>query len=807
MGDLKYAVRRLLQYPGFAVVVIATLAVGIGATTAIFSLVQAVLLRPLPYPEPERLVTTFHFYPSLNNLEAGFAVPTYRDLGQRTHLFEYYAVLSGNGMTLTGKGEAQRLDAVQATADYFRVLGVEAAQGRTFAPGEDQLGHDHVAVLSHAFWSRNFGADRGVVGRTLQLNGEPYTVVGVMPETFRDARSRSVDVWTPLAFQPEMFADSRRTNEFLGMFGRLRRGVSVDQASRDMMAFAESLKHDFKDSYPPNWSIHTRALAEQGRKTVRPALLVLLGAVAAVLLIACANLANLLLARATGRTRELAVRTAIGATRGRLIAQLLTESVALSVVGGVLGVALAYWLVRGLVAWNPSNLPWLADVSLDTTVLLFALLLAVVTGLVFGALPAVYASKADLNTGLREGGRSGADSVRGQFARRLLVVCELALALALLVGAGLLIRSFDRLVQVSPGFVSDHLLTFVVSPPKAKYPKDEDLVRFYDEVVTRMAAVGGVESLGATDTLPFSGDWSTTSFTVEGYQPPKGQPSPWGDVRAVTPGYHATMHIRLLRGRLLTDADRTGSRQVTVVDDETVRRYWPNSDPIGKRITFDDTAKPPVKWIEVVGVVAHTAHEGLDAERRVQLYFAQAQFPSRNMWMVTRAAGDPMALTPDLRRALAAVDRDVPLYQVRTMDDLMETAVGQRRLAMVLLGGFASIALLLAALGIFGVMSYDVTRRTQELGLRMALGADRRSVLTMIVANGLRLVAAGLAIGLVLAFAGGRLIESQLFGITTSDPSTFVGVALVLAAVAAVAILVPAMRATRVDPMEALRYE
>ena len=538
---------------------------------------------------------------------------------------------------------------------------------------------------------------------------------------------------------------------------------------------------------------------------MRPALLVLLGAVGAVLLIACANLANLLLARATGRTRELAVRTAIGATRGRLITQLLTESVALSLVGGALGVALAFGLVQGLVAWNPSNLPWLADVRLDATVLIFAFALAVLTGFVFGALPALYASKADLHTGLREGGRSGADSPRGQFARRVLVVGELALALALLVGAGLLIRSFDRLVQVSPGFVPDHLLTFIVSVPSAKYAKDEDVTRFYDEALTRMAAVGGVQAVGATDTLPFSGDWSTTSFAVEGYQPPKGQPSPWGDVRGISAGYHPAMGIRLLRGRFISEADRADSRQVVVVDDETVRRYWPNSDPVGKRITFDDATKPPVKWIEVVGVVAHTAHEGLDAERRTQMYFSRAQFPSRNMCIAARTTRDPMSLTPDLRRALASVDRDVPLYQVKTMEELMETAVGQRRLAMVLLAAFAGTALLLAALGIFGVISYDVTRRTQELGLRMALGADRRSVLQMIAWSGLRLVAVGLAIGLALAIAGGRLIESQLFGITTTDPSTYAGVALVLAAVAIVAILVPAMRATRVDPMEALR--
>jgi predicted permease len=806
-ADLRYAVRRLLHNPGFAIVVVATLALGIGVTTAIFSIVQAVLLRPLPYADPDRLVTTFHFYPSLNNLEAGYAVPTYRDLGERTHLFDTYAVMTGGDVTLTDRGQPERLKGVRATADYFRLFGVAPLVGRTFARSEDQPGRDKVVVLSHGLWTRRFGGSRNIIGQRLTLNGEPCEIIGVMPASFREVFARQTEVWTPLAFTPDQFAEDRRTNEFLTMIGRLRAGVTLEQASRDISTFAAQLKRDHRDSYPPEWTIHARALAEQGRKDLRPALLVLLGAVGTVLLIACANLANLLLARATGRTRELAVRTAIGATRGRLVVQLLSESLVLSIVGGLLGVALAFWIIFGLTAWNPSNLPWIADVRLDTPVLLFAIVVSVATGIIFGTLPALYASKTDLHTGLREGGRTGADGPRGQFARRALVVGELALALTLLVAAGLLIRSFDRLLQVDPGFSPDRVVTFLVSLPEAKYPKEPNQTAFWDALLPKLQAVPGVEAVGASSTLPFSGNWSTGSLNVEGYQPPKGQPGPWGDIRIVSPGYHSAMRIRLLKGRFLTDADRDGAQQVAVVDDEMVRRYWRNQDPIGKRLTFDETTTPQVKWIQVVGVVEHTAHEGLDADRRIQLYLPYRQMPLNNLSFAVRASGDPLALVNGLRRAILSIDPDVPLFNVRTMESMMESAVGQRRLSTVLLTVFATIALLLAALGIYGVISFDVTRRTQEMGLRMALGAQRGNVLSLVMSQGMRLVLIGLVLGLGGAVAAARLIESQLFGIHATDPMTYLAVAGLLATVAVLATLVPALRATHVDPMESLRYE
>ncbi len=804
--DVRYALRRLLHNPAFAAIVVATLALGIGANTAIFSVVNAVLLRPLPYPAADRLVTVFHFYPSLHDLEAGFAVPTYRDIGERTRVFDSYAVASTWGANLTGRAEPERLASLRATAGYFRVLGVSAHLGRTFVPGEDQAGRDHVVVISDGLWRRLFGGRSDVLGSTLQLNGEPYQVIGVMPPSFHDFYMRLTDVWAPLAFKPEQFADDKRTNEFLRMTARLKAGVSVEQGTRDMAALGDQLKKDYPTQYPPDWTLKTRPLAEEGRQGIRPALLVLLGAVALVLLIACANIANLLLARAAARARELAIRTALGATRGTLVVQMLAESVVLSVAGGALGLLLAYGAIRALVALNPSNIPRVEEIRIDTPVLLFTTIISLFTGLAFGILPSLHASRANVQAGLREGGRSNVGD-SGAIVRRGLVVSEIALALVLLVSAGLLIRSFSRLQQVDPGFDPRNLVTLNIALPPAKYETPAQQSAFWDAALPKLASVPGVTGVAATSTMPFSGNGSTGSFTVENYQPPRGQPGPWGDIRVVNPQFHRAMRIRLLRGRYFANEDREGSRAVAIVDDEMVRRYWPNTDPIGKRVTFDDNPSAKSDWLEVVGVVEHAAHEGLDAERRVQLYLPYRQRPLPFFAVAVRTAGDPMQSVNALRNALHAVDRDQPLSMVRTMDELMGDAVAQRRLSTTLLTVFAGIALLLAAIGIYGVMSFDVTRRTQEMGLRMALGAAQASVLSLVVGQGMRLALAGLAIGLVAAIAAGRLIEHQLFGIRMTDPGTYVGVALLLGLVALAATLIPAIRATRVDPIEALRYE
>jgi putative ABC transport system permease protein len=803
---MRYALRRLVHQPGFSLVVILTLALGIGANTAIFSLVNAVLLRPLPYDHPERLVTLDHYYPDLNNLEAGFAVPSYKEITERTHIFDAFAVARRWNTNLTGVGEPEKLNGSFATAGFFKVLGISPMLGRTFLSGEDSAGREHVVVLGYGLWERRFSSDRGIVGKKVVLGGEPYEVVGVMPKGFYSLFNRRTELWAPLVFKPEQFGDNARTNENLVSAGRLRAGIPVDQARREVTAFAEGLKRDHPSSYDRTWTIETRSFDEFMTARLRPALLILLGAVGFVLLIGCANIANLLLARSESRTREMAVRAAIGATRRDLIRQLLTESVLLSIAGAAAGLVVAVAAIQALLALAPVDQIPQAGVAIDGTVLLFTLGVALGTGLIFGFAPAVHASRTDLQHSLKDGARTAGDQ-GGRWLRRGLVVAEMALALTLLVGAGLLIRSFARLQGVSPGFDPSHLATMNVTLPDSKYKDDAALINFFAAARPKIAALPGVISMGATSNIPFGGNWATGSFSVEGYQPPKGQPGPWGDLRLVTPGYLETLKVRLLKGRLPDDTDRADARQVVVVDEEAQRRFWPNVDPVGKRITFGDTSKPDVKWATVVGVVEHTAHEGLDAEHRVQLYFPYPQFTQRQMTLAVRTAGDPASIVTAVRNAIREVDPDQPISDVATMDTLMDRAVGQRRLSMTLLATFAVLAMVLAALGIYGVMAFDVTRRSREIGVRMALGAARGDVLGLVLRQGLTMAVVGVVLGLLGAAALTRVLQAQLFGIARTDPITFASVAVGLLAVATVATLIPALRATRVNPVQALRYE
>jgi putative ABC transport system permease protein len=811
LQDIRYSLRRLAKSPGFTLVVVLTLALGIGANTAIFSAVNAVLLRPLAYADPGRLVTIEHFYPSLGGLKAPVSVPGFRDYQALGRTFESMAVENRWAANLTGQGEPVRVPGARVTGRFFGTLGVPAQLGRGLQPGEDSAGREHVVVLSHGLWQRLFGGDRGIVGRALSLNGESYQVVGVMPEGFRDFFNRNIDLWAPLVFDPGQLGDDNRTNEFLNLIARVRPGVPEEQAAAEMRSLAQQLKQRYPDSYASDWSLVTTPLAQRSVGDVRPALLVLLGAVGFVLLIACANVANLLLARAAARSKEIAVRTALGASRDRLVRQLLTESLLLALAGGALGLLLAYWGVRSVVALNPGELPRADEIGIDAPVMAFTLFVSLVTGLLFGLAPAMHASAADLHGMLKEGGRGSAGDRGGQGLRRTLVVAEVALALTLLTGAGLLVKSFARLQGVDPGFDPGHLMTFNLSLPATRYPADSQQTAFFDQVLPAIAAVPGVRAAGATSVMPFSGSWSTASFEVEGYQPPPKTQGPWGDVRIVTPGFFETLRVPLRKGRFLGEEDRAGARRVAVVDEELVRRYWPNQDPLGKRVTFgppagatDTTTR---EWIEVVGVVGHTKHEGLDAEDRVQLYMPYRQQPLPTLTVAVRTSGDPNTYVTQLRRAVQSVDPDQPIANARTMEELIAQSVGQRRLSMLLLSLFSGIAFVLASVGIYGLMSYSVAQRSRELGVRIALGAARSDVLRLVLRQGMSLALMGIVIGVGAAFALTRLIESQLYGVRATDPATFVGVAALLGVTALAANLVPALRATRVDPAVVLREE
>jgi len=803
LQELRFAARSLARNPGFTAVAVLTLALGIGANTAIFSVVNAVLLRPLPVSEPGRLVTVFHFYPSLGNLEAGMAVPTFLEMGERARSFSGVATRTGWGANAAaeGAGEPERLNGGLVTGAYFSTLGVPAALGRALLPADAEGTGQKVVVLSGALWRRRYASDPGVVGRTLRLNGEAYQVVGVMPAGFRDLFDPRAELWAPLTFEPAQ--RTARTSEFMSLVARLRPGVTPDQAEREMAAFAGRLKADHPGEYPPDWSLRTRGIPEQLTGDLRPALLVLLGAVGFVLLIACANVANLLLARAAARQREVAVRAALGAGRGVLVRQLLAESVLLSLIGGVGAVVLAWLGIRALRALQPDSLPGMDAISIDGPVLLYTLAVALATGILFGLAPALRASRADLQSTLRQGGRGSSDG-GGRAMRRALIVTEFALALMLLVGAGLLLRSFARLTNVDPGFDPENVLTAEVFLPTAQYTSDTARIAFMEQLTTAISAVPGVRAVGATTGIPFGGGW-TQGFDVEGFQPGPNQPGPWGEHRVVTPGYREAMGIPLLRGRFFTDADRLGARPVVVVDRDLAERYWPGADPVGKRVGF--APGDSTRWMEVVGVVEHTGAAGVDAERRVQIYRPYLQSGLEFSVLAIRATGDPERLTGAVRAAVRSVDPALPLSKVRTMEARLADAVGPRRFSMLLLSVFAGIALLLASVGIYGVISFDVTRRTQELGVRMALGAERGGVLRLVLTQGLRPALLGVAIGIVGAVLLTRFLASQLYGIGATDPATFGVVVVLLLGIAALATLLPARRATRVDPIIALRAE
>jgi putative ABC transport system permease protein len=695
------------------------------------------------------------------------------------------------------------------TYNLFTVLGAEVVKGRTFTPEEGQAGNNKVVVISDAFWRRRF-PDTDVVGKTLMLNGEPYTVVGRMSPTMqfgREFTGQTPDLWSPIVFTPQQLdPNTSLTSEFLGVVARLKPEVNREQAQAEL----DSIAADLRNQYMPgadasNWGLLLTPFDEFVVGKIRTPLLILLGAVAFVLLISCANVANLMLARAAARQKEIAVRTALGASRWRVVRQLLTESVLLSVAGGAVGLLLAMWGVDLLLKLNENKIPRATEVGLDARVLLFTLSVSVLTGIVFGLAPAFQTSGANLHETLKEGGRSGQLGVR-RGMRNVLVVVEMAFAVVLLVGAGLLIRSFVELQRVNPGFQPAGVLAMQVSLPASKYKEGTQRTAFDRQMLEEVRGLAGVKSAATITTLPMSGFNQSGSFRIEGRQVAPNENSPHGDRWMASDDYFQTMNIPLVKGRYFDARDTADAPGVAIVSEALARKYWPDEDPVGKRITFEGGQQP--RWREVVGVVGHVRNEGLEGESRGQYYIPYAQRPTgSDLFLVVRADGDPAALAPMVRGRIASVDKDLPVYKVTTMEKLVSDSLAQRRFSMFLFGVFAALALALAIVGLYGVMSYAVAQRTHEIGLRMALGAQGRDVLRMVVGQGMALVAVGLGLGLAGAFLLTRLMESLLYGVSAADPLTYAGIALLLAAVALLASYIPARRATKVDPMIALRYE
>jgi putative ABC transport system permease protein len=809
--ELRYAARALLKHPGFSLIAITTLALGIGANTAIFSVVNATLLRPLPFRDPERVVMVWGFLPKLAqttdklpNSSANFI-----NLRDQNKSFENLAAFRSWSWQLTGGAEPELLRGARVSADFFQAVGAGPILGRVFTPEEDMPNRAPVAIISHALWQRQFGGDRNVVGKTIMLTGQSAMVLGVMPEGFQFPGGANMipglqfalqnDVWMPLALTD--WERQQHGNLNLAVIGRLKPGVSPAEGENELRALQQSLPLG-KIGY----TLNVLPLHQQMVGTIRKPLLVLLATVAFVLLIACANIANLLLARATSRQKEIAIRAALGAARLRIIRQLLTESLLLSLVGGAVGLLLAVWGNLLLVSLIPRDVPRINDVSVDARILLFTLLMSVVTGLVFGLVPALQASRFDLNHSLKDGARGTTGGLGQNRLRSLLVVSEVAMAVVLLIGAGLLMKSFGRLLDVKPGFNPDNVLTMEVQLPNlppSRYQSDEAQTAFFQQLLDRIRALPGVENAGGVLSLPLSGAFESTDVILEAEASSTTAQRPNADYTIVTPNYFSALQIPLLQGRQFTVQDRRDAPGVIIINDKLAERCWPGENPIGKRLRIGYEKDQR----EVIGVVGSIKQTTLDAEARPAMYLPHLQSSTSGLTVLVRTTGEPLALAAAVRNEVRAIDKDVPVTHVQTMERVLGASVAQPRFSMLLVGLFAALALVLSAVGIYGVMAYSVSRRAHEIGVRMALGAGANQVLKLVLKDGMLLALAGIALGLLGAFALTRLMASLLFGISAKDPFTFASVAMLLAAVAFVACYIPARRATKVDPLTALRSE
>ena len=799
LKDIQYGVRSLLKRPGFTAVAVITLALGIGANSAMFSAVNAVLLRSLPYPESERIVVVEGVNPQLGITLSNLSVPDFADWQNQNQVFEQMAAFSSGGSLLANNEETERVRGTGVTADFFPLFKTNALLGRALQPDDSEKGRDPVVVLSYGLWQRRFGADANVVGKQVKIGGKDTSIVGVMPAGF-DYPAQS-ELWVPL---PIDAAAARRDNRNMNVITRLRSGVNLQQAQAHLDTVNQRLAQNYRETNT-GWGVVLTGLQERMVGSTRSSLLLLLGAVAFVLLIACANVANLLLARATARQKEIAVRTALGASPWRIVRQLLTESLLLSVAGSAIGLVLSLWLTKLLIAVSPPNTPRFDEIRPDMRVFLFTLGLAVVTGLIFGLTPALHAARVNLNDRLKEGGRSGGEGSSHNRTRSMMMVAEVALSFVLLVGAGLLIKSFMRLREVSPGFNTANVMSVRVSLPSSKYPQGEPRVQMLRQTVERIKSLPGVSSAGAVLSLPLSGD----TFNVGRAYIREGRPStPEESANAAylvaTPEYFQTLQIPITAGRAFTDHDTENAEKVVIVNESMARVLWPGESPLGKRITIWRDEKFPR---QIVGVVGDTK-PSLDEEAGPQMYVPFAQDSSwGGMSLVVRTNNEPLALAGAVRNEIRTLDKGIPVFNLKTMDDVLALSVGPRRTPMLLLTAFAGVALLLAMIGIYGVTAYHVAQRTQEIGIRMALGAQMKDIVSLVLKGGLSLALIGIGLGLAGAFALTRLMSSLLFGIKPTDIATFAIVSLCLFVTALVACYIPARRATKVDPLVALRYE
>jgi putative ABC transport system permease protein len=797
LQDIRYAARGMVKARGLTLVAIATLALGIGANTAIFTVINALLLRPLPYPDPDRLVIVWQDLRARGGPATEWTGPSQQfDWKAQTDVFQSLASIRGWTASVSGGDMPESLIGEQATFDYFDVAGTRPALGRAFGESDDIPNAPRVVVLSHGLWMRRFGGDRGVIGRAIPINGESHEVIGVMPAGFTPVYINDAAMWRPLRLRRD---NPSRNSAVFHTFGRLRAGVTIDQARSRLDLLAKQLQQAHPDS-DAGKGINPVPLQEQRVGSMKPSLFMLQGAVAFVLLIACVNIANLLLSRASGRRGEIAVRRALGADRIRIIRQLMTESLLLALTGGAIGAILGLWGVSALKSLAPDGTPRIDEISIDARVLAFTAVLALVTGIVFGVVPAAHAARDGFTSALKQGGRGQMGDGGGR-ARRALIVAELALALILLVGGGLLLRTFIALQRVDLGFNPSHKLAGFVLPPPAAYRTDAQRIAFYDAIRARTGALPGVKDVVLASVLPLSGD-SDTDFLIEGRPAPTRSADAfitW--YRVVSANYFATMEIPLRRGRLFADRE---AEPTLVVNESMAKRFFPNEDAVGRRLRFGDDKAP---WMTIVGIVADVQVRGARGTNVVETYVPYWHNPEPGTNVILKTAGDPAALSEPLRRAVKEIDPGIAVASITTLDQMVAESIGGSRFYATLVAVFAGLALILAAVGIYGVMSYAVTQRTQEIGVRLALGAAERQIFGLVVGESLKLAAVGLVFGLAGSLALGKAISGMLYGVGGTDIPTFAVTAALLAGVAFLAAYLPARRAMRIDPMEALRVE